>query len=202
MERCEHEYREKKLLPKGSSHYGKIVCAHCGTFIQWMPFPTELGDVAVPDCDDGPMPDLVGSAAQIKWALSLRPVLLSQLEGNVPHKLFLAARQIREAAWWIANRSRPVAALRWPPAWQQDAPQPQGEALDSSPPPSSPVRSGFDVSLEPSAERCVLRVTFDGGRSSGSFTLTLEELTKVQRAISSYLVSKRLENRHLVSSEE
>lgn len=192
-ERCAHENQEEKLLPKGSAQYGKIVCADCGAFLKWMPFPTGLDGKVIPDCEDGPLPDLVGSQAQIKWATSLRARLLAELAVGGPKNLYLAARQIVQASWWIANRDKPVAQMHWPASWSGDE-----ETVRPSPPAASeaaqpePARSGFDATLEALEPEgwCRLCVTFDGGRSSGNLTFTRHELERVHRAIGLFLRRK------------
>lgn len=64
------------------------------------------------------LPQLTGTSAQVRWAEHLRPLLLERLQKDgIEPDLYAKAVQIKEAAWWISNRDRPKALVRWPETW-------------------------------------------------------------------------------------
>lgn len=144
---CTHSETETVLMPPGSRQYGRVLCKKCKRFLRWAPTPTvPLEELHIPDLVGAgeELPPLTGSRAQIDWAMSIRCSLLDRLEvwsEGVPlrRRAYLAAQDIVDAAWWIANKDASPDAVKWPKAWlTPPAPKPVPEAKMA--PPLPPVR--------------------------------------------------------------
>ena len=62
--RCGSEANNQEVMPPSGPHYGKLVCASCGNFLQWLPWPRKPIDPAkMPSHPQGaPLPALKGAS--------------------------------------------------------------------------------------------------------------------------------------------
>ena len=122
--RCGCEANKIERTPNGP-HYAKLVCAVCGTFLNWMPRPVYPVNMAkVPKFDPSTaLPLLVAkSDSQTALASNCRRDMLARLEGELDANLFAAMRLINDPTWWIGNAKKAPSAIHWPKEWV-DEPQ-------------------------------------------------------------------------------
>lgn len=121
--RCNAEANNQVLTPEGP-HYGKVVCAVCGTFLTWLPTPYRAPDMTkVPVCNpQDNLPPLKGAVSerQRDYAMNMRAMLIHKAESRLDPVLFAAMRQIQDAGFWMGNKDRAVTELRWPKEWVQN----------------------------------------------------------------------------------
>jgi hypothetical protein len=75
--------------------------------------PDELVDARqAAEAEGDGLPPLEGSIKQVAWAERLRDGLIRGAEQSGDHDLAARVGAVRDASWFIANRDRPLAALR------------------------------------------------------------------------------------------
>ena len=114
---CGSTDQEETRLESGP-HYARISCKGCGKFVKFRPWP-QPGTTGEPPSNLvqaarslNSLAKLRGSAAQIRWAESIRENMLAEAWNLPDHLAVLKA--IADASWFIANRSREIKQLRWP----------------------------------------------------------------------------------------
>jgi len=120
--KCGSEANDQVLTPDGP-HYGKVVCQVCRAFLGWLPRPKvpeqPLDEEKLPQAQDHLLwPQLKGaSERQVAYGDTCRFKLLDALEGRVTERVYSAAVTIADATFWIANKDRAPADIRWPKEW-------------------------------------------------------------------------------------
>jgi len=116
---CGSEANDQVLTPEGP-HYGKVVCQVCRKFLSWMPYPNKPVDPAkLPKHPPGdPLPKLTGrSPAQVDFGARCRDMMLVRMKAKLTPEMYDAALTIADAIFWIANKDRLPAQMRWPHEW-------------------------------------------------------------------------------------
>ena len=117
--RCGSEANNQEVMPPSGPHYGKLVCASCGNFLQWLPWPRKPIDPAkMPSHPQGaPLPALKGASdKQVLFGEKCRAEMLLRVT-SLEQSLWSAIQTIDDATWWIANRDKSVASIHWPHTW-------------------------------------------------------------------------------------
>jgi hypothetical protein len=123
--KCGTDEVVRTLMGPESPHYAKLECID-GHFIKWLRTPpVEVGGLNLPPGipEGQPLPALSGSPAQVEYAKSVRPAKLAAIKAEpmATERLLAAMRGITSASWWIANKERPLAEIRWPKEWRSEA---------------------------------------------------------------------------------
>jgi|PlaIllAssembly_1097288.scaffolds.fasta_scaffold05025_4 hypothetical protein len=117
--RCQTEANHQVLTPEGP-HYGKVVCALCGTWLAWLPRPAApLNMAKLPKVEPGyQLPPLTGvSQKQIDFGVRCRANMLGRLQTSLVKEVYEAMQTIKDSTFWIANNDKPAAQIRWPQEW-------------------------------------------------------------------------------------
>jgi hypothetical protein len=101
-------------------HYAKLMCRACGITVKFLPHPRRpLAAYALPAGvpEGGPLPPLLGTEAQARFAASVRPRMLAQLSSALTPDQLAAVRSIDDAGWWLSHRDKPLDRFHWPRTW-------------------------------------------------------------------------------------
>lgn len=115
-QRCGSKETRIELCTTGP-HYGKVLCSDCGRFIKFAPRPS--GGDAPADVMERVVPRtspvrLRGSERQVQFAESCRDQLLYRTKHGGRPDLHAVAMCVADSSWFIANKEKPLAEIRWP----------------------------------------------------------------------------------------
>jgi hypothetical protein len=110
---CPHCGSAAREATPHSVHYARVDCRECRRFVRWLgrlprPMPICPYDPA------RPLSALRGTAAQISAAESIRRSMLAVCRSARWLDIAAVLQRVNHAAWFLANRDRPLAKLKWP----------------------------------------------------------------------------------------
>ncbi len=70
-------------------------------------------ETATPAARAAPVP-LEGTPGQVAYGESVRRGMLAVLRRSAPPDVLELLYSVKDATWWIANRGKPLDAIRWP----------------------------------------------------------------------------------------
>jgi hypothetical protein len=130
--RCHSTETRTEVLPVGSVHYAKLLCAGCGRYLRFLPRQESKGGQpsagTIARVHDRVRPAVLrGTDKQCLAARSIRENMLYRAQRRNDLDCARLLRCVADATWFLANRSaQSPEEFRWPAPNQMESAEPTG----------------------------------------------------------------------------